>query len=449
VTLRELRRRIETREAVIGVIGLGYVGLPLSCAFAQAGFRTIGLDLKAEHVASVNESVNPLDGDEPGLAGLLADMRRTGRLRATTDAADLADADVVAIAVETPIEKDHRPRLDSLTAACASVGGTLKRGALVIVESTIPPGTADGVIAPLLERATGLRLNEGFFLGHCPERVMPGKLLANLHSMSRVCGGSSAETAEIVAALYRTIVTADLDVTDCLTAELVKTVENAYRDVNIGFANEVALICEAVGGDVWKVRDLVNKSPGREMLLPGAGVGGHCIPKDPWLLVAGVSGFVSRVVAAGREVNDSMPAHVVDLIQRILQRANRAVADSKVALLGFSYLENSGHPHNSPTIAVAGRLRELGADVVIQDPHVRTHARSVPEAVQGVDCIALLVAHSTYRHLDWAGLRRVVRTATVVDARNIVEEATALSAGFMYVGLGKMSSVGRRALNGQ
>jgi UDP-N-acetyl-D-mannosaminuronic acid dehydrogenase len=439
VTLFELRQRVETRQAVIGVIGLGYVGLPLSSAFAQAGFHTIGLDLKSAHVASINDGLNPLEGDEPGLADLVAEVRRTGCLRATTDVSELAEADVVAIAVETPIDSDHQPRLESLLTAAASAASTIKRGALVIIESTMPPGTIDGRIAPLFE-ARGLRLNEDFYLGHCPERVMPGRLLANLRAMSRVCGASSPEAAETVASLYRTIVAADLDVTDCLTAELVKTVENAYRDVNIGFANEVALICEAVGGDVWKVRDLVNKSPGRQMLLPGAGVGGHCIPKDPWLLVAGATGFVSRVVVAGRDVNDSMPTHVVELIRRILQRTNRSLADSRVALLGLSYLEDSGLPHNSPTITVAARLRELGADVVIQDPHVPAHARSVLEAAQGVDCLVLMVAHAKYRKIDWAGLRGVVRTATVVDARNIVEEAAVLGAGFSYVGLGKMSS---------
>jgi UDP-N-acetyl-D-mannosaminuronic acid dehydrogenase len=309
----------------------------------------------------------------------------------------------------------------------------------VILESTIPPGTTDVLIAPLLEQATGWRLNEDFYLGHCPERVMPGKLLANLRAMSRVCGGASPETAETIVALYRTIVTADLDATDCLTAELVKTTENAYRDVNIAFANEVALVCEAVGGNVWKVRELVNKSPGRNMLLPGAGVGGHCIPKDPWLLVANASDSIARLIVAARQVNDSMPMHVVDLVRRILEDTDRRIGESKIALLGYSYLENSGLPLNSPSIVVAERLRECGAEVVIQDPHIPEHAWTVREAIQGVDCIVLMVAHAEYRSLDWVTLRGLVRTATIVDARNIVEDASPSAAGFTYGGLGKMA----------
>ncbi len=442
MTLVELRRKIDTREAIVGVIGLGYVGLPVSCAFAESGFSTIGVDLKAARVAAINDGVSPLEGDEPGLPAVLAEVRRTQRFRATTDVNELADADVVVIAVETPIDADHRPRLEALVAACSSVATTLKRGALVIIESTVPPGTTDSLIAPLLERATGRRLSEDLHLGHCPERVMPGKLLANLRGMSRVCGGASRETAETIVALYRTIVNADLDATDCLTAELVKTAENAYRDVNIAFANELALICEAVGGNVWQVRELVNKSPGRHVLLPGAGVGGHCIPKDPWLLIANARDSVARLIVAARQVNDSMPVHVVDLVCRILEGADRRIGESRIALLGYSYLENSGLPLNSPSIIVAERLRELGAHVVIQDPHVPEHARSVQDAAQGVDCVVLMVAHAQYRELDWVTLRGLVRTATMVDARNIVDEAAASAAGFTYGGLGKMASRG-------
>ncbi len=437
MTLSELRRKIETREAVIGVIGLGYVGLPVSCAFARSGFSTIGVDLSESRVAAIQDGVSPFEDGEPGLAAVLEEVRRARRLRATTDVGELAEADVVVIAVQTPVDEEHQPRLEALVAACSSVATVLRSGALVVIESTIPPGTIANLIGPLLERATGRRVSEDLYLGHCPERVMPGRLLSNLRGMSRVCGGASRETADTIVALYRAIVDADLDPTDCLTAELVKTAENAYRDVNIAFANELALICEAVGGDVWQVRVLVNKSPGRHMLMPGAGVGGHCIPKDPWLLIANVGDSAARLIVAARQVNESMPEHVVELVCRILEGAGRRIGESRVALLGYSYLENSGLPLNSPSIIVGERLRELGADVVIQDPNVPEHARSVEDAALGSDCVVLLVGHAQYREIDWAKLRGLVRTATMVDARNIVDEGAAAAAGFTYAGLGK------------
>ncbi|MBN1260170.1 MAG: nucleotide sugar dehydrogenase, partial [Anaerolineae bacterium] len=270
-TLLELQRKIETRTARLGVIGLGYVGLPVACLFAEAGFKVVGIDVKAERVARINAGVSPIEGEEPGLADLLASVVAAGQLHATIDYGELASCDVITINVETPVDEQHVPRYAAMQSALRSLGPVLKAGALVIVESTIAPGTMAHIVQPLLETSSGKTVNVDFYLGHCPERVMPGRLLANLRGVSRVCGGETPETAEAMIALYRHVVQADLDPADCVTAELVKTAENAYRDVNIAFANEVALVCEAVGGDVWRVRELVNKSPGRNMLFPGAG----------------------------------------------------------------------------------------------------------------------------------------------------------------------------------
>ena len=315
--LEELREKIGNKSARLAVIGLGYVGLPVAAMFAEAGFDVTGIDILAARVDKINRGVNPIEGDEPGLAELLASVVKSGRLRATTDYDQLKDRDVILIDVETPVDEQNVPRYAAMRAALQSLGPVLKEGALVIVESTIAPGTMNGVVLPLLEGHSGRQLNQGFYLGVCPERVMPGKLLKNLKTLSRVAGGMTPETSETMIALYRYIVQADLDPADCVTAELVKTAENAYRDVQIAFANEVALICEAVGGDVWKVRELVNKSPMRQMHLPGAGVGGHCIPKDPWLLAYGArnKNVPLRLIPAARAINNSMPLHIIDLIE--------------------------------------------------------------------------------------------------------------------------------------
>lgn len=401
MTLQELEVLIEDRTALLGVIGLGYVGLPVAAIFAEAGYQVTGVDLKADRVEAINAGRSPIEGKEPGLSDLLEAIVSSGSLRATTDYGALADADIVMIAVETPVGEDHIPRFEALTSALRSLGPVLHKGALVIVESTIAPGTMDQLVRPLLEETTTCVVNEGFYLGHCPERVMPGKLLHNLRNVSRVCGGFSRETSQVMVSLYRVVVHADLDPADCVTAELVKTAENAYRDVNIAFANELALVCEAAGGDVWKVRELVNKSPGRNVLLPGAGVGGHCIPKDPWLLAYGAkdSDVSLRILPAARMVNDGMPAHIAKMTLDALSRSNRDSASAKVLILGYAYLENSDDDRNSPSEALVDLLSGRVAEITVHDPHIPEYQGDIIEKWEGKDAIILMVAHDEYRNL--------------------------------------------------
>ncbi len=292
-------------------------------------------------------------------------------------------------------------------------------------------------VLPLLERVDR-KINVHFFLGNCPERVMPGKLLSNLRNLSRVLGGMSPETAETMVALYRHVVHGDLDATDCLTAELVKTTENAYRDVQIAFANEIALICEVLGGDVWKVRELVNKSPFRAMHLPGAGVGGHCIPKDPWLLIANLNAkFGPRLIPTARAVNDGMPIHVAELAVEALQAAGVDVQDAKIAVLGYAYLEDSDDTRNSPSKVLVQHLREQGAELTVHDPYVAGYQLDLHSVLQGSDAVVLMVAHSEYRKLDLSELRQVVRRPILVDGRNLFLEGPALAAGWVYHSVGR------------
>lgn len=432
-----LREKIERKQAVIGVIGLGYVGLPVAAAFAGVGFTVVGVDVKEERVGLINAGISPISGHEPGLAELLAEVARSGRLRATTDYAALAAADVVLINVETPVDEDHQPHYAALTAACRRLGAALQPGALVIVESTTAPGTMDKVVRPLLEEASGGKLGVDFYLGACPERVMPGKLLANLRQMSRVCGGNTPETAATMVALYRHIVDAELDVADAVTAELVKTAENAYRDVQIAFANEVALICEAAGADVWRVRELVNKSPGRQMLRPGAGVGGHCIPKDPWLLAYGAQGRAAvRLLPAARAVNESMPYHMADLLAAGLADAGRTLAGSRIAILGYAYLENSDDARNSPSAVLIDYLQAQGSAVVAHDTWVVGYQGDVWQVLRGSDAAVLMVAHDEYRALPLPRLAATLRTPLLVDGRRVFAAQAARDAGLIFRGVG-------------
>jgi UDP-N-acetyl-D-mannosaminuronic acid dehydrogenase len=423
--LPSLRTAIEKRSATLGVIGLGYVGLPAACVIAEAGFNVTGIDIDAKRVEMINSGQSPIAGDEPGLASLLTRVIDSKRLRASTSHKDLAKADIVLICVDTPVEADHKPRFGALKSACQSLGAVLKKGALVIVESTVAPGTIDTIVRPALESATGGIAGERFHLGHCPERVMPGKLLRNMRTMNRVCGGSSPEVADAMVALYSTYVEGDLDPADCLTAELVKTAENAYRDVSIAFANQLAVICEVVGGDVWRVRELVNKVPGRYVLLPGGGVGGHCIPKDSWLLATPLGAAAEEsLLGIARLVNDSMPAHVADLVGEL------AEPKSKVAVLGYAYLENSDDTRNSPSAALKAVLEERGYEVSVHDPFVHQYAGDVMQALRGADCAVVMVAHSAYRELDLGLAAEEMRRAQMVDARALFKAEALKAAGF-------------------
>ncbi len=435
--ISELKEKIEAGSAKIGVIGLGYVGLPVAALFAERGFSVVGVDVKAERVALINQGISPIEGKEPGLAELIAGVVKSGGLRASADYADLKTADAVLIDVETPVNHAHIPEYEALRSALKSLSAVLKEGALVLIESTIMPGTMRNVVLPILEECTGRKCGQGFYLGNCPERVMPGKLIQNLTSMSRVVGGDSAETAAAMQALYRNIVQADLDAADWITAELVKTVENTYRDVQIAFANETAMICEALGADVWRVRELVRKSPGREMLLPGAGVGGHCIPKDPWLLASSVKGLDVRVrlIPAARDINSFMPAHMLDLLKGRL----KDLQGKRVLVLGYAYLEDSDDTRDAPSQYFIKALEAEGAEAVVHDPFVKEFAGDVYEKAQGCDAAVLMTAHSQYRLMDFEKLKAALKTPLVVDGRNLWDKMDAAKAGMDLIRLGDFS----------
>ncbi|HEY59518.1 MAG TPA: nucleotide sugar dehydrogenase [Anaerolineae bacterium] len=438
MALAELKKSIEDKSAKLAVIGLGYVGLPLAAMCADVGFNVLGVEVKEERVERINAGKSPIEGQEPGLAELLARVINTGKLHATSDYTKLKDCDVVLIDVETPVNAQHEPEYVALRNALCSLGPALKQSALIIVESTIAPGTMKRVVQPELEKASGKKLNRGFYLGNCPERVMPGKLLANLRRMNRVVGGATPETAEVMAALYRHIVQAELDLTNCVTAELVKTVENAYRDVQIAFANEVALICEQVGGDVWKVRELVNKTPDRQMHLPGAGVGGHCIPKDPWLLASSLQkGDMSlRLIPAARTINDSMPLHMLELLKKGLQQAELKLEQAKVLVLGYAYLQNSDDTRNSPSAALVRELRSAGTKVCIHDPHVTAYQGDLYELAHGSDAVVLMTAHDTYGDIDLIRLRKVMKAPIIIDGRRVLDAGKVKKAGFILYQIG-------------
>ncbi|MCW1966975.1 MAG: nucleotide sugar dehydrogenase [Anaerolineae bacterium] len=442
-------------NTIVGVIGLGYVGLPVACEFARQGFNVIGLDIKADRVAKINAGINPIEGDEPGLQALLCEVIVAQKLQATTDYKELQAAHVITINVETPVDEFHVPQYHALRAAVHSLGEVIQSDTLVIVESTVAPGTTLSLVKEILEESSNKKTitmdaqlqdiqMQRLLLGMCPERVMPGRLLHNLRNLDRVCGGVTPVVAAAMSRFYRYIIPhADLDATDILTAELVKTTENAYRDVQIAFANEVALICEASGGNVWKVRELVNKSPGRHMLLPGAGVGGHCIPKDPWLLVNSVqrtktASFTPTLIPAARYINEAMPHHLYNIILQRLSQNNLQPQDAKVLIMGYSYLEDSDDTRDTPSQKLVYFLNSVGAKITVHDPFVKPYDNDIYDCALGCDIAVLMVKHTTYLSLDLSYLFTMMRRRILIDGRNAFDETilNKLSADYYCIGVG-------------
>jgi UDP-N-acetyl-D-mannosaminuronic acid dehydrogenase len=256
--------------------------------------------------------------------------------------------------------------------------------------------------------------------------------------MSRIIGGDTPESASLAQAFYRHVVHAELDLADCVTAELVKTAENAYRDVQIAFANELALICEQVGADVWQVRELVNKSPGRNVLLPGAGVGGHCIPKDPWLLAYGArDAITAKLIPAAREINDYMPLHMAELTIDALAEAGAEIEGAQIAVLGYAYLENSDDTRNSPSISLINRLEELGAQVRVHDPWVAEYQGDLEGCIAGCDAIVTMVAHDVYAELALDSLKDVLSFPILIDGRGVFRQLDLDASGWIYKGVGQ------------
>lgn len=445
----------------IVVIGMGYVGIPCAALLADApGCQVIGIQRRSARsgwkIDCLNAGRSPFEGDEPGLAELIHRVvLEKGTFRVTDDYAVCRDADVILIDVQTPVDQDFIPRYEALQKVSEQVGRYLQPGTLVVTESTVAPGTTRHVVQPILEQESGLQAGRDFYLAFSYERVTPGKLLEYITDFPRVVGGVDEESTRRAVALYRHIVKGAISATDALTAEMAKVVENAYRDVNIAFANEVAKACERMGVDVFEVRGMINARPDRHMHVPGAGVGGHCLPKDSWLLCHGVERYAQktdegrelRLIQLARGINDGMPGHMLMLIEEALAEAGRALAGARVVLLGAAYLENADDARNTPAAALARLLLARGAEVLAHDPYVREAEwqralgddLTVPltddlDVLKGADCVALVTRHREYGLLDLNQVKAMMRTPVLVDGRNAWTDR---EAGFVYRGVGK------------
>ena len=437
----------------IAVVGMGYVGIPAAALLADVpGFDVTGIQRRSQRsgwkIEVLNSGRSPIEGDEPGLEELIARVVNKGTFRVTNDFSVLKGMETILIDVQTPTDSaDHTPSYLSLKEVSRLVGEHMKKGALVIIESTVAPGTTQNVVQPILERKSGMRAGRDFYLAYSYERVMPGKLIEYIVNLPRIVGGINKKSEHLAVRLYKTIVREEIHSTNILTAETSKTMENAYRDVNIAFANEMALICENLGVNVFEIRDLINSRSERHMHLPGSGVGGHCLPKDTWLLRYGLQQYGQKsmeteFICLARRVNEYMPKHMAEMIESALKRKKLNLKDAKIAILGVAYLEDSDDTRNTPVYPLIRDLEAKGAEIIVHDPYVRHFpdadlTRDQAEAFSGADCIAVVTKHREYYDLDLARAKKLMRTPIIVDGRNVVDWKHAQREGFLYKGIGK------------
>lgn len=412
----------------ICVLGLGYIGLPTASILATNGFQVLGVDIDAQVVRIVNSGGLPIG--EPGLKTIVRAAVNSGCLRA---ACRLEPADAFIIAVPTPVTAQKEADLRFIEAAAESIVPVLVRGNLVILESTVPPGTTRDLLVPWLERS-GLKAGEDFFVAHCPERVLPGRILKELIGNNRVIGGIDFFSARLAKEIYSRFVEGEIFLVDATTAEMVKLMENTYRDVNIALSNEMALICSRLGISAWEVIRLANLHPRVHLHLPGPGVGGHCLAVDPWFIVYKFPAE-SRIIALSRQTNDNMPAHVVKELIGILS----GIEKPKVTVLGVSYKANVDDARESPALSITRQLAERNIDFAVYDSHVKDfpcELVSLTEAFRDSDCALIVSDHEEFKYLHPQELGKLMRRRTVFDTRHCLDYNLWTAHGFTVHVLG-------------
>ena len=397
----------------ICVIGLGYIGLPTAVMFASAGFEVIGVDTNPNVISSINSGYPHVV--EPGLTEALPHLVAEGRLRASLKP---EEADAFIIAVPTPVTADLKADLSYVREASQSIVSSLKLHSLVIVESTVPPGTTDDIVRPILEQ-TGFTVGRQVFLAHCPERVLPGKILRELVYNNRIIGGVDDISTQRAASLYRSFVQGDLLLTQTKVAEMAKLMENIFRDVNIALANELVQICDSLAIDALEVIKLANCHPRVNLHQPGPGVGGHCLAVDPYFVVERAP-EQAKLISLARQTNREMPQYIADRVLKLTAGIDKA----KIAVLGITYKGNVTDMRESPAIDVIEILEQKGFNVKVYDPYVDHSAFELVnrrEALSGAHCALVLADHSEFKNLDPQLLKSLMSVPMVFDTKNCVD----------------------------
>lgn len=426
-----LLKKIEKKEIVVGVVGLGYVGLPLAVEKAKAGFRTIGFDVQAKKVELVNAGHNYI-GDV--VDSDLETLVKAGTLTATTDFCFVKDVDFIAICVPTPLDAHQQPDISYVRSSTEAVSKYLKKDTMVVLESTTYPGTTEELIKPILEEGSGLKCGEDFYLGFSPERVDPGNLIYKTKNTPKVVGAIGKDATEVIAAMYRAVLEGDVyEVSSPAVAEMEKILENTYRNINIGLVNELTMLCQKMGISMWEVVDAAKTKPyGFQAFYPGPGLGGHCIPLDPYYLSwkAREYGFHTSMIESSMMINDQMPEYCVERAGKILNESEKALKNAKVLVLGVAYKQDIDDYRESPALRVIEVLEREGAKVSYYDPWVseyRYKGKTVTgekeltaELLESADLVMVTAAHT---NVDYDFVQQHAKA--VFDTKNAMKAVQA------------------------
>ena len=426
----KLLKKIEEKSIVVGVVGLGYVGLPLAVEKAKAGFKTVGFDIQNEKVKMVNEGHNYIgDVVDSDLKQLVAN----GMLSATSDFSFVKDVDFIAICVPTPLDSHQQPDISYVRNSTIEIAKYLKKETMVVLESTTYPGTTEELIKPLLENGSGLKCGEDFYLGFSPERVDPGNLIYKTKNTPKVVGAIGKDATTVISAMYRAVLESDIhEVSSPAVAEMEKILENTYRNINIGLVNELTMLCNKMGISMWEVIDAAKSKPyGFQAFYPGPGLGGHCIPLDPYYLSwkAREYGFHTSMIESSMMINDQMPEYCVERAGKILNNFEKSLKNSKVLILGVAYKQDIDDYRESPAIRVIDVLEREGAEVEYYDPwvaefkekgHVMKGLKEInPEIVKAYDLVMVTAAHT---NVDYQMISE--NAVAIFDTKNAMKHIT-------------------------
>lgn len=425
-----LLNKIKNKEIIVGVVGLGYVGLPLAVEKAKAGFRTIGFDIQEEKVNSVNQGKNYI-GDVVDKD--LAELVRNNMLSATTDFSFIKDVDFIAICVPTPLDAHQQPDISFVRDSGIAVSKYLRKGTMVVLESSTYPGTTEELLKPILEKGSGLKCGKDFYLGFSPERVDPGNAIYHTKNTPKVVGAIGNDATEVIATMYLAVLEGDIhEVSSPAVAELEKILENTYRNINIGLVNELCMLCEKMGISAWEVIDAAKTKPfGYQAFYPGPGLGGHCIPLDPYYLTwkAREYGFHTSMIENSMIINDKMPEYCVERCYKVLNKQKKAMANAKILVLGVAYKNDIDDYRESPALRLIELLNAEEATVDFYDPYIpeyrykgKTH-RGIeaiyPDVIKSYDLIVIATAHKSY---DLEMLQQNAKA--IFDTRNALKNIT-------------------------
>jgi len=422
-----LLEKIAKKEIVCGVVGLGYVGLPLAVEKAKAGFRTIGFDVQKSKVDLVNAGHNYI-GDV--VDSDLKKLVEEGMLSATSDFSFIKDVNFVAICVPTPLDSHQEPDISYVKSSAEAISKHLTKNTMVVLESTTYPGTTEELIKPILEEGSGLKCGEDFYLGFSPERVDPGNLIYKTKNTPKVVGGIGKDATEVIATMYRAVLESDIqEVSSPAVAEMEKILENTYRNINIGLINELGRLCHKMGISVWEVVDAAKTKPyGFQAFYPGPGLGGHCIPLDPYYLTwkAREYGFHTTLIENSMVINDGQPTYCVERAMHILNRHKKAINGAKVLVLGVAYKQDIDDYRESPAIRVIEELEKVGANVEFYDPWIAKYKENgelregikelTPSVVASYDLVMITTAHT---NVDYDMVQKNAKA--IFDTKNVMK----------------------------